>query len=769
MITTRESINYQFSLVFGYSSPNNENLIVGDVIGPGNLTRRMVQDLSIDVIEFLTQYNAMLRDYAGCEVFSVEFELVNIDEKDAQTKIYPKSMILIPGNYKECESLLLALKPETGYLNVHKSHRAINNISKLFFEVEDFVNRPELNQEERETVFQGFAERFNKKIFGNLLEDKWNKKLIGVSESLPTEKDLLKTYYKSRSNVEILWQKKPAEINLYNNQFENFKDPFDGKQGIEHLKFKISEPSALFVIENTLKLGTDLMELANTGTIDESQEKIIKYILSEISEELKEVEEQKHEDWIITQIKHILGNLKEFEENFKAFGLKFIKSGLKGDLNLILNQFQKEIEVSGKEMVNMDLFHLLKEFFNQSIVNKSYLRVIDLESSVNYFSEMFKNSTNIIQESLPKFLYFRRLRILNNTFIEEVKKQFINEQEPAKILAYKYIDEFKEFLKKKIEVSPILMSNEQTFGDNTILREFQAIVSDNINEFFEDINLGISDIVSFAELNIDPKLNKVKEHIESFKKFSKQMHFLLSYVLRYSTINRYLKEENDDEIADPVTFSSRFHRFLEKRLSGVNIEWKSHVLDWIKDYTKIFFKLEADKSWTLKEIYDDFINYFEEREKKAQNSEEFSRFLDAYISKESDAEIKSHLMKFLEQYQYFIGIKSEFPRYVKEKIEKSINRLKNDLKTYKPIDYFYLNEQQTLSKYIRERELKYFSKLIPLPKTLILKENLSHDERKLFKGDLFHVFEFKFWGEKNVNIKLSDNFNEVYREWLREL
>ena len=118
MITTRESISYQFSLIFGYSSPND--LIVGDIIGPGKLTREKVNELSVEVMKFLRMYNAMLRDYTGSEVFSIEFSLFNID-KSSDIKIYPKSMIFIPGKYKDCESLLLALKPETGVLNTHKS------------------------------------------------------------------------------------------------------------------------------------------------------------------------------------------------------------------------------------------------------------------------------------------------------------------------------------------------------------------------------------------------------------------------------------------------------------------------------------------------------------------------------------------------------------------------------------------------------------------------------------------------------------------------
>jgi hypothetical protein len=181
MITTREFINYQYSLIFGYSSPNE--VIVGDVIGPGRLTAEKVNELSQEVIKYLTMYNAVLRDYSGAEVFSIEFDLFNIDEKSAQVNIYPQSMIFIPGKYKDCESLLLALKPEIGVLNIHKSRESLNNISRLFFEVEEFSDRPELNKQNKQQLYRKFASRFNQKLYGEIVEEKWNKKLIGISKT----------------------------------------------------------------------------------------------------------------------------------------------------------------------------------------------------------------------------------------------------------------------------------------------------------------------------------------------------------------------------------------------------------------------------------------------------------------------------------------------------------------------------------------------------------------------------------------------------------
>ena len=145
-------------------------------------------------------------------------------------------------------------------------------------------------------------------------------------------------------------------------------------------------------------------------------------------------------------------------------------------------------------------------------------------------------------------------------------------------------------------------------------------------------------------------LNIIKNHLDKFKKFSAELHYLLSYILRYSTINRYLKEESDEEISDPVTFANKFHRFLEKRIGGINLTWKSYILEWIKEYTKKFLNLKEQREWNLKEIYDDFIRYFEERESNELRTENFLKFLDTYIAHVSNETEKNHLNDFFEQY-----------------------------------------------------------------------------------------------------------------------
>lgn len=769
MITTRESINYQFSLIFGYS--NSNDLIVGDVVGPGKLTRKKVQELAIDVVKFLRMYNAVLRDYSGSELFSIEFALYNYDEKDSQLKIYPKSMILIPGKFKDCESLILALKPETGYLDIHKSKESIDDISRLFFEVEEYTDHPDLSLEQKEQVSQKFATRFSIKLYGDLIEDKWNKKLIGVSTSLPTEKEMLSSYAQINSDVEILWHKRPREFVIDNPSFQKIQTPFKEQSAIEHMKYSISEPSANFIVENTLKLGTNLINLSNTGTIDESQDHIISYLINTIEKDLEGIKEPHTVNWLLSYCEKQLNELVSYTNKFVNYTKEFLITGEMGDLEILLEKFKNFIQEKGK-MENedyTDITALAQDSIRQSVIQKSDLRVVEFSSIITYFGMILNNSFKLLRTTFPKYLARRRLKTLINELVDKLENDFENEQKPAKVLGNKLIQKFRLFLLNQIEINPIMQAEIIRFNERELIKEFNNLVNQNLELFFEDLELNISDLVSFAEVMMEKNLDIIKPHIEKFNSFSNELHFLLSYILRYTTINRYLKDEPDAEISDPVNFANRFHRFLEKRIGGINLAWKIYILEWIKDYAKQFFKMETPKGWTLKEVYEDFINYFEEREHKEQQADNFLDFLDIYIVSVPNEQERIGLLEFFKQYELSIEIKTEFPKYIKQKIEGIINSLDIPEEENLPINFTSLGEDDSFYNYIKESELKYFSKLIPRPLSLILRHNLSNEENELFKADLFHVLNFRFWGEKKLQINISNNFKEVYREWIRQL
>ena len=767
MITTRESINYQFSLIFGYSSPND--IVVGDVIGPGKLTKDKVNNLSKEVILYLRMFNAILRDYAGSELYSIEFELYNFDPKDASLKIYPKSMILTPGSFKDCETLFLALKPETGILNIHKSKESINEISKLFFDVEEISNHPELNKEEKKMLLQEFASRFSLKLFGEMLEDKWNKKLIGVSVSMPTEKKMLDSFGSVSSDVNYARDKKPVQISFENSKYKKLVNPLEESASIDHLSYSISAPSANYIINKTLELGTNLIELANMGTIEESQEKIILFIFNRIENKFNLINETKNTEWIISEFYR---NLTEFEKKFSFFletSQNFTYSGILGTLNEILNDYKKLIldKYEGHDFYSEICeitIELIKAFVRK---NSETIRSSDLNSTFQYFSELISSTFNLIRNFLPIYLSRLRLKKFCLKLVSNLEEKLDQEQRPAMILGKKILKGFKSFISSEIETSSLLSEKNSEYNDSKIFKEFKEIIRNNLSEYFGSVKLTISDLVSFAEIQMDSDSTLIKKHIDKFNKFSTELHFLLSYILRYSTINRFLKELPENEASDPVTFSNKFYRFLEKRTGGIQLDWREYVLDWIKDYAKKFFTVEEKRSWDLTEVFYDFLKYLETRESREQEIDSFLKYLDLYIAKNSNESDKAAFLDFYQKYEYCQGISTEFPKYIYEKIENEINLLSIPDDKFEPIEIFKPKISESYLDYLREKKLKYYSKLIPRPVSLTLIHQFTEKERESFKGELFHIFSFKYWGRK-CNFEIMDNFKEVYRKWLRE-
>ncbi len=98
----------------------------------------------------------MLRDYAGCELYSIEFALESLDPTASQLKILPKGMLFVPGEFKDCNTLLLMLSNEMSLLDNENAKNSVDNLGQLFFEVEEAANRDELSKDQRKTFLNKF-------------------------------------------------------------------------------------------------------------------------------------------------------------------------------------------------------------------------------------------------------------------------------------------------------------------------------------------------------------------------------------------------------------------------------------------------------------------------------------------------------------------------------------------------------------------------------------------------------------------------------------
>ncbi|MBN1800722.1 MAG: hypothetical protein JW891_04405 [Candidatus Lokiarchaeota archaeon] len=765
MITTREAINYQYSIIFGYISSKNDEITVGDVIGPGNLTREKIINLYHEVIKFLNTYNAILRDFTGSELFSIEFLLLNKDsvkkEKQERLGIFPKSMILLPGQYKESECLLLALKPELGILDVHSSKNSIDEISKLFSEVEEFIDRPDLENDQKNRLRQKFASRFSKKLYGELIEKKWDKKLIGLIGSEPTGKNYIHTYATNSSNITIKWHKKPREVILKNSRFKKQHMPLKNKIGIDYMRYLISEPSMNFILENTIKFGIDLFDLCDIGTLDEIQDKFVSYILSKIMQDIEPINKKKYISDVDSLLRQMLTKMNMYSNKFLQYSNEFLISGERGGLKDLKDKYWFYVKEKGKlEGIDFELLlEIAQTLINQSVNKKKELRASEFRSILNYLGEIFKKTYDNILNSLPNYLMRRRLaqfiQIYANNLKDNIKEPDLN----INPLIDEYIELLKEILIEKSD-SNFHYEIENPLEEHILIERLKDVVKQSIRPFINNLNLSPEKHIDLIKEKFEPSYS-IGDYIDNFKKFPGQIRFLTSYITKYSSINRFLTEQMYSNIKDPVTFSSHFHRFLERRVGGIDLYWKEYILNWIQDYAKQFFKEKDNDKRDLCEIVEDFLDYIDIREETELKLEGFLKIISTSIEKISNAEKKAGL-------EIFYDLLKKNITHGKILFEKVINMVLETINVFEikenpdfnlDIDSFY--------EYLKKSELMYYSQLLPLPSSIILKQKLSEQEKDLFSEDFYHVINFKYWHDR-IKIYISNNFKTVYKEWVKE-
>jgi len=766
LITTREYIENIYTIIFGYSSPDRD-IKVGEVIGPGKLTQEKIKNLVSELLIFQTQYNAMLKDYAGSEIYFIEFELFNIDEKDAKTKLYPNSMIFIPGSFKDCESLLLALKPEKKVLEIHNSRESLNRISKLFFEVEEFTRRPDLNKFHKEAVLAKFATHFTYKLQGDLLEGKWNKKLVGIKSSTPTEDESMNVYSTIKGDNIFSYEESPPEIRIENPIF--VKIPLNLKETVinEHTKYFISSPSAYFITLNTLKLGANLLKIANTGTIDEIQEKIVTYLIEIIAQKIQPIKEPKNDQWLIDKINTILINCSLSFSKYFDFISKFIKTGETGNLEEIIEKLLKyishKIEITEE---NYKEYNYIVEFtLKQLLKEHNYIHAAELESTLNYLNELFKKTLKIFIIALPKYFFGYRLKFYLKKYIQSLRILMENKPKLSNILGNKFIDKLDDYISNLIE-KRLIIERIKKYDETQPIEEIKEIINSSIMEFFEKLDFNISDLISFSEIMMDEDPSRIRIHLDKLKVFPQEIKFLLNLILRYSTINRFLRGISIGEIQDPVTFGNFFHRFLQKRVGGIDLKWSEHCLNWIKFYVKQYLNIIEKKDWQIYEIVNEFIDFLEKIEKQDQDPKNFSVILNGYIETIINQEEKSILLNFSKHYQSSLEIKQNFPKYIENIIIEDLKKIKFEPKPQIPLKFIFPDDsQESLFEFLERKELKYFSKLIARPMTITLKHILDENEKDRVKEELYHVFDFQYW-HNNLKIRLKNNWNDIYKEWM---
>ncbi len=811
-LTTSDELKKQLTVIFGSKtgiiSPEIE---VGDIIGIGKISVKRTEVLIKKTLNFLYAYNAMLRDYAGCRLYSIEFGLENIDPKDEGLSIMPKSMLLIPGEFKDCINILLLLSPEMRLMDNKKAKDSVNHLGELYFEVEEAINRPEIERIQQQAMLSKFAHRFALKLQGKVIEGKWNKKLVGMKDN--GEETRFKQYLSANLKKKMKWDDKqiiPSDFKFRANRLS-----LKPEEKFEFLKEGILDSTFQLILKNTFKLTSNLFKIANTGTVDDLQNQLLILMMRELQKYLETVP---YEITIENFKKSLLKKIVEIRENlnlFRDLGDEFCKKGLVLPVNELTERFGTKL----KEYTAQNLPSNQKEFLiNLSKVSKKHLssgkfdhpnkvRSMEFKPILLYIRENAKVVYKKLKDSIPNFSKYYVLHQYAKKLLKAIYNEFEGQKKPVRTLGQKYIKKFAQILKNKIEEN-CCMGKEK--GD--YYSKFKDISQGLIDTFINDIEIEIEDLMGFVEI-MHANDQNLLNHIEKISSFPKEIEFLSGLILRSSSLQRFLKDIPNNKKLDPATFVDLFSEFLKRRLSAFRFNWKGKIIEWLNEYKrrtqpKYDLNEENDKKWPQSKVIEEFLNFLSKKISDSLTLEGFKKPLNDYIQEKKMNIENRQINEIYKSYEMSLDLIEQVPDYIHQVFLKVIEEIKEEsfsnslsslMGSYPTIDSLFsdfkkkvkemslgllkkpeqsiknrpfweeieeLFELEGLYEFVLENEMKYFSKLFARPMRVTLKTDNQNKIEK--EHELTHVIEFKYF-KKLMRATVSVDMDKFKAEFTNSL
>ncbi len=762
-VTTSEELSKLLTVIYGFAGQRS-GVEAGEFLGPSRLAEKKVKDLTKEFLGFLQAFNSMLRDYAGSEIFALEFELVNYASDVVDTRLYPRSMILLPGKYKDAENILVALRAEQADFDSHHAHKDIDHICSLCWEVEEITENPALGKENKSQVVAKFVQRFARRIQGYLIEGKWNKKLIGVKGKDPTDSEDIASISAVTSKRRVRWDAPAPVVEPFEPSFSLTVPNLRPEKLGEFYKILISGPSAYFIAQNTFKLAGNLLLIANLGSVNDNQSQIIQLALKIIMRDLIKIEKPIGPEEAIKLFLEGFDRFFALMNEFQSIGAKFAQEGLKGTFQEILIEcakFYADKEVSDKVLMRkiLDIFiESCKQGF--AFKTQAQTRSSDLKTDLQFFVESSKIGLELLKENLPTYFSLIIQRDFLDQFSSSVKKMLDTEAKPAKELGLKFLDKIRNFISREIAYEHFYHMGNKKPNIPELPAKFTAFIRDNLPKYFEEVDVDIADLLAFAKSMVEGNTTPLNEHVAKLSSFEQQIDFVYSYILRYSSLNRFLTEF-EKQIQDPVSFATLFHEFLRKRISGLvtsGVTWASHALEWITEFRdKHSSKIDV-RRWEKGEIVKEFLFFLEERYNLDTNPKKFVYIMDKYIGQLPPNARPAAYTQLMQKFEESQGIEQSFPEYLKGRLLKLLEETHFEFIPRPPIEYFQKGDQGLYFEFLENHALKHFARLQALPKSLTLRNATNKVEDK----DIYYVLEFQHL-PKRLKIDVKTNWTSLAR------
>ncbi len=107
---------------------------------------------------------------------------------------------------------------------------------------------------------------------------KWNRKLVGLKSE--DSMDIESQSYLTLNMKSVIRADKAHEIEPFDPRFSPVNLQWSQENLWEFMKHQILPSAALVIAENTMKMTANLLQIANTGTIDDVQQQILVIFLN---------------------------------------------------------------------------------------------------------------------------------------------------------------------------------------------------------------------------------------------------------------------------------------------------------------------------------------------------------------------------------------------------------------------------------------------------------------------------------------------------------
>ncbi|MHA1377002.1 MAG: hypothetical protein ACTSRG_01345 [Candidatus Helarchaeota archaeon] len=642
----------------------------------------------------------------------------------------------------------------------------MNEICEKIFQIEEQIKRPEVNETSRAKLIERFSSRFAQKMFGNLMEKKWQRKYKegGLKKSqnldqIDIEPDNIISGVLESNNILV-----PPLNTIKNITLKRIREKSEKRATIRYLKYALSPITAKKITQSVLTFSREVFLPLNELSGNSTQSRFAKLFIDYFVEMIDSLDIKKKFDFLIPLFREEIEVYKDALNHFQNSAKEYFKSGIKDKFEEHMKKFKNlmlEKSLGQQKSLLLKIFNEFVEYTQQTLARKE-LVTWEFKGELNYFIEYANHSISSIFKVLPIYLSKNCEIELLKEYIQKYRSEKLKEQEETiQGIADTYLKKFEKYVTNQIYEKYLEAEEISEFNQDKIEEQFPKELMIYMDNFIEEQNLTLEDLIEFSGNFILPRVDSAPNKkifdavFNKLKRYPGEVLFLTEFLQRYSVFNTFLLENEDKISLNPDSFSEEYLNYINKRLSAISLSWSDLLLNWMDDFNKE----NIDQGKLLFEQVNNFINFIEEQEKKQLQPEAFLENLEIVIELESD-EIKKALLKlFSEIFQQSIELRKTIPTFLNSNFKNFLQKTKLEASEIEPKKIL-LSETENFQEFQENLQVKAYSKFIVKPLLFIL-------ENKNFP-DIQYQIKFNYLGEKKnkIRVNFGSNFSLIQKPWM---